>query len=218
MRYAAAILVLCSVAASAQDWPQTIAAAETSVPRVEMQVGEAKGVCGAVVFEIDKDGFANALTAAHCVAKPEGQRLDLTLNGRNGATLARNDILDLAIVRFRARNETVIPLAPKTPPKGTAIAGLGYSFGVEDLATHYGHISQSWNQETKSMWVDLTTVFGQSGGALIDLQGRLVGITSRIYSGGLTGQMAHLTAAVTIEQIHDFVDEFRADQKRDAKK
>jgi S1-C subfamily serine protease len=191
-------------------WADLVPTVQKSVPRVEIAKASGQGVCSAVVVEIDKDGFAIAVSAAHCYERQPTERMDVTANGRNAVVVHTNNILDLAIIRFRAREELPITLAPKSPQTGERVAAVGYGFGIEELAFQYGHVSQRTNRETKSIWLDLVALFGDSGGGIVDAEGRLVGITSRIYSGGMMGQMAHITAAVPIEQVADFLDDFRA--------
>lgn len=199
------------------DWVSLFPTVAKHVPRVEIRKGEQTAICSAVVFEIDKDGFASALTAAHCVDHQPNERIDITVNGRNAVALHSNSLLDLAVLRFRSKNETPITLAPEEPPAGTDVAILGYGFGVEEIAAQFGHVAQAVNRETKTTWIAADMLFGDSGGALVDGQGRLVGINSRIYSGGLLGQSAHMGAVVTVTQIRDYLDAF-ADLKRQSQR
>ena len=207
-----ALLLVFAVA----DWVALMPQAAAHVPRVEIQKGGEKSLCSAVVFDIDKDGFASALTAAHCVEHQPNEKIDITVNGRNAVALHSNALLDLAIVRFRAKHETAIQVAQDEPKAGTEVAILGYAFGVEEIAAQFGHISQAVNRESKTTWVNVDLIFGDSGGALIDSEDRLVGINSRIYTGGMLGQSSHMGAVVTVTQIRDYLDAY-ADMKKHAK-
>jgi S1-C subfamily serine protease len=196
------------------NWVALLPSVTPSVPRLEIQKNGSAGVCSGVVFEIDKDGFAHALTAAHCVERSsDTERIDLTVNGRNGVTVATNALLDLAIVKFRARNETVVTLAKTTPPTGTEVAIVGYGFGIEELSVQFGRVAIPYQRDTKAIWIDGMALFGDSGGSVISETGDLIGITSRIYSAGMMGQMAHISAAVPIEHVNDFIDDYRAKRK-----
>lgn len=195
------------------DWPALVPSLTASIPRLEAQTPHGKGICSAVVFEIDSDGFAHALTAAHCVDKQPNERLDVTVNDRTGVVVATNSLLDLAIVKYRARNERALPMAASSPAMGAEVVILGYAFGVEAIVAQFGRIAQSYNRETKTLWINADLIFGDSGGGLINEAGELVGINSRIYSGGMTGQMAHIGAAVPIEAVADFIDAYRAERK-----
>lgn len=199
----------------ALDWAALLPTLQKSVPRVEMQKGEQTGLCSSVVFMVDADKYGHALTAGHCVARAnEQERIDITVNGRTGVVTHSNGILDLAIVRFRAKDETTVTLAPMNPPMGTPVAIIGYGFGVQSLVAQFGHVAQSFNRESKSTWINADLLFGDSGGAAFDEQGRLVGINSRVYSTG----PAHIGAVVSAEQIRDYLDAYEADLKKHAKK
>lgn len=213
----ACLFVLLSSSAFAQDWPTVVVNASKSVPRLEMQVGEDRGACSGAIFRID-DGWAYALTAAHCVDHKPTEHFDLTVNDRHGYVLDFNNLLDLAIIRFRAHKEVPFVIAPERPLQASPVAVLGYSFGVEELVTQFGWVAQPYNKETKTIWLDAMTVFGQSGGSVIDPQGRLIAITSRIYTGGLFGQSAHLGAAVPAESVMDFIEAFTEQQKQEKKR
>lgn len=189
------------------NWVALLPAVTPAVPRLEIAHAQGTGTCSAVVFEIDKDGFANALTAAHCVEKSsETQRLDITVNGRTAVVLHQNRLLDLAIVRFRARDEVAMVLAKDNPLQGSEIAVLGFAFGEEEIVVQFGHIAQKFNKPTRTTWVDSTLIFGDSGGALINDQGELVGINSAIkYQGP-----ARIGMVVPVTAILDYIDAFQA--------
>jgi S1-C subfamily serine protease len=212
----AATLLLASFAL-AQDWSPLIPIISKHVGRVEIQKGGQSGVCSSVVFEVDKEGFAHAMTAAHCVDRQPTERIDVTVNGRNAVPIHSNAILDLAILRFRARGEVPIQLATTSPVQGSHVAIVGFAFGVEELVAQFGYVAQSYNRETKALWINADLIFGDSGGPLIDHTGKLIGINSRIYTGGPNGQMAHIGAAVPVESIADFIDDFRDKQPKDKK-
>jgi S1-C subfamily serine protease len=212
-----ATTLLIASFALAQDWSPLIPVISKHVGRVEIQKGGQTGICSSVVFEIGKDGFAHALTAAHCVNREPTERIDVTVNGRNAVPIHSNNILDLAILRFRAKDEVPIPLAPASPVQGSHVAIVGFAFGVEDLVTQFGYVAQTLNHETKAIWINADLIFGDSGGPLVNHLGQLVGINSRIYTGGPNGQMAHIGAAVPVEQIADFIEDFRDHQRKDKK-
>ena len=199
------------------DWMTLFPTLEAHIPRVEIQTGDSKGICSSVVFDVDAEGMASALTAGHCVEHEPTSKFDLTLNDRHATVVAVNRLLDLAIVRFRAHKEKAIVMASESPLTGAEVAIVGYAFGVEELVAQFGRVAQTRNRETKAMWINVDLIFGDSGGPVIDGDGRLVGISSRIYSGGQSGQMAHLGAAVRIEAIRDFVDDYKDRLKKEKK-
>lgn len=201
--------LLFSLAVSASDWQPVSAAVEKKIVRLEMETnGEPSGSCSAVVFAIE-DGQAEAVTAAHCVSHPATARFDLTANRHDAVVAKFNTILDLAIVTFHAKHEEAITLAPQTPPMGAEVSVVGYAFGIKKMAAQFGRVAQPWNDETEALWLNVDLIFGDSGGAAIDDQGRLIGINSRIYSGGFMGQMAHIAAVVPVEAVTDFITAYQ---------
>jgi S1-C subfamily serine protease len=187
------------------DWATIVKDMSTRIPRLEMQAEgqDQAGVCSAVVYRVDADKKALALTAAHCVTHEQAKHFDLTVNRRHADVVLYNNLLDLAVVSFKANKEVAMLRAPESPAMGTAVAILGYAFGIEEMAAQFGHVAQSANKETKAIWINADLIFGDSGGAVIDDQGRLVGINSRIYSAR---GVAHMGAAVSIEDVEDFID------------
>lgn len=184
--------------AAGSDWTLVVKSLDRKVPRIEIQKDGAQtpGICSGVVISLEQ---AVLVTAAHCVSgKPE--EMSLTVNGRDARVIRANTILDLALVRFDVRDEQEMTIAQDAPVAGDEVAVAGYAFGVESIAFQFGRVSQPWNRETKAVWLNLDLIFGDSGGAAVDTQGRLVGLSSRIYSQG----PAHMAAFVSAEQVRDF--------------
>jgi S1-C subfamily serine protease len=193
------ILELLALAAMV-DWVPVVKAVEKGVPRIEIAVGDVEGICSGVVINKDS-GFV--LTAAHCV---EGENpaltVAITVNDRHAEIARVNRKLDLAVVRTSLRpGDTEVAIAEKSPPAGEEVAVIGYAFGVAKLTAQFGRVAQSYNDETKTIWLDASVIPGNSGGAIIDAAGRLVGLTSRIYYSGPSS----MGAAIPVEQIEDFV-------------
>jgi S1-C subfamily serine protease len=97
-----------------------------------------------------------------------------------------------------------MPLAPETPPIGTEVAVVGFGFGIDKIAVQFGRVAQSLNRETGTLWINSEVLGGNSGGAVIDAQGRLVGMTSRVYYSTASS----MGAAIPVEQIADFVEAY----------
>lgn len=213
MRFILSALIVLNftVMAAAQDLSTAVKGLDASIQRVTLQTKQGGGTCSCVVFDITPDGRAHALTAAHCV---DHEDINITVSGRSARSMISNRILDLAIVQFRPASGTqTIVLAPTTPPAGSATIAAGYAFGVEEIVYQFGHIAQPYNRETKSLWLNMDIIFGDSGGAILDSQGRLVGVTSAIFSNG----PAHIGIAVPIESVHDFIEEYRDQLKKEQK-
>lgn len=198
----AGMLAALSVSLQATDWTVIVKPALPQVPRIEVlhERSQQPGVCSGVVLNA-QDGFL--LTAAHCV-EGDPAKLAITVNGRDATIEKSNRLLDLAVLKFKAKRETAMPLARVSPQIGSEVAVLGFAFGIERIAVQFGRVTQSYNDETKTLWLDASVIPGNSGGAVIDEQGRLVGMTSRVYYSG----PSNVGAAIPIEVVEDFVEPF----------
>ena len=157
---------------------------------VAVQVGAAQG-SGVVV---SADGFV--LTAAHVVGKP-GRRATVVLrDGRRVAAETRGLFrgMDAGLVKITADPSTVDleqwPFAPMGESgdlkPGQWCLATGYPGGFQAggaPAVRLGRIL-SLNADSAIM-TDCTLIGGDSGGPLFDMQGRVIGIHSRI-GGPLT--------------------------------
>ena len=206
------LFALSLMLAQAPSWEMVVPAAALSVPRVEISAPSGAGTCSSVVFDIDKDEVASALIAAHCVVGIGGEHVTLTVNGRNAYVSMVNSIIDLAIVRFKARTESAIVFATESPRVGTELAVIGYALGVQEWVAQFGRVAQTFNKESKAIWVDAGILFGDSGGALINAKGELIGVNNKVFIGGAT-----LGGSIPIEAVKDFVDDWR-DRMADAAK
>lgn len=204
------VLALAMMAATgpATDWATIVKPAAKQVPRLEiLKTGaDSPAICSGVVLNAEA-GFL--LTAAHCIIA-EPKDLSITVNGRHAEVARVNRLLDLAVLRFRVKDEQAMELAPSSPPMGSEVAIMGFNFGVEKLAVQFGRVSQSYNDETKTIWIDGTMIPGQSGGAVVDAEGRLIGMTSRSYYSGAS----EIGAAIPVEQIADFVEPYLPAKKK----
>lgn len=180
------------------DWPTIVKPLAKQVPRLEIlkDGAESPGVCSGVVLNLAQSVL---VTAAHCVAG-DPEKMSITVNGRDARVIRSNALIDLALVRFDVQDEQEMPIAPDAPAAGDEVAVAGYAFGIEAIAFQFGRVSQPWNRETKALWLNLDLIFGDSGGAAVDAQGRLVGLSSRIYSQG----PAHMAAFVSAQQVREF--------------
>jgi S1-C subfamily serine protease len=184
------------------DWTTVIQPAMKQVVRLEMSINAGEpGTCSGVV--VDKDN-GYILTAAHCVDKKPTESISITAAGRHADVVKVNSLLDLAVLRTKLKEEAAMKLAEHTPPPGTPIAIAGFAYGDPDIMFQFGYVSQTKNSETKLVLLNADIISGDSGGAGIDAQGRLVAISSRLYpwySSGLAG-------SVPIEQIREFAEDY----------
>jgi serine protease DegQ len=102
---------------------------------------------------------------------------------------------DLAVIRIAARNLPVMVLGnPEAARVGDVVLAIGNPFGVGQTVTlgiisALGRNNLHINNFENFIQTDAAINFGNSGGALVDTNGHLLGINSAIYSqtGGSVG-------------------------------
>jgi S1-C subfamily serine protease len=95
-------------------------------------------------------------------------------------------------------------LADQTPAVGSEVCVIGHAFGYKQLSIQFGRVALALDDDGSQMRVGIDMVPGDSGGPLMDTQGRLVGIASAIYYIG----PAHLSGLVRVEDIRDFAEPY----------
>jgi S1-C subfamily serine protease len=201
MRLLPALLVVLSVPIAAADWVPVVRDIESRVPRVQIAWADgSSGSCSAV--------FINASTgylvsAAHCFDGPVEPHI--TVASRDAAIVRSNRILDLALLRVTPRKgDVTVPLAAETPQRGTEVAVAGYAFGFGQLSTQYGRLALPYRLEDGTQLVNVDLIAGDSGGAVIDSSGALVGIVSAVIAHG----PMHLGVTVSVETIREYVGHY----------
>jgi S1-C subfamily serine protease len=158
-------------------------------------------VCSGVVIN-DRDGYV--LTAAHCVDRPQNTNISLTVNGRHSDLAKINTLLDLAVLKTQLRGEKQIALADATPEPGSPVAVVGFAFGWKTHHPTFGYVSNNKSDDVKGLKLNSDIIGGDSGGAVIDANGRLVAINSSLnfwYSSGLA-------IGVPIDVVREFAEPF----------
>jgi S1-C subfamily serine protease len=203
----ATLIITATVApADATDWVSVVRDIESRVPRVQIAWADgSSGSCSAV--------FINATTgylvsAAHCFDGPVEPHI--TVASRDAAIVRSNRILDLALLRVTPRKgDVTVPLAAETPQRGTEVAVAGYAFGFAQLSTQYGRLALPYRLEDGTQLVNVDLIAGDSGGAVIDSSGALVGIVSAVIAHG----PMHLGVVVPVERLRDYVGQYLPQDK-----
>lgn len=179
--------------AAAADWPDVYAQRASAVPVVDVSNG---GYCSSVVINA-ADGYV--VTAAHCIAD---EAVSYTVDHVDASVVRVNRLLDLAVVKLRLRKgATTLPLAAAFPRVGSAVAVLGYPLGARTLTMQVGVVA---NPDVDGLaWVNADLLPGDSGGAIVNAAGELVGITSGYRAAGA----AHIGRVVPLETIRAFVED-----------
>lgn len=132
------------------------------------------------------------------VSLQDGRVLEATLIGSDQRT-------DIALLRIEAERLTALPLADVESLRvGDYVVAIGNPFGIGQTVTS-GIISAlgraGLNDENYEDFIqtDAAINVGNSGGALVDLQGRLVGINTAIISG--SGTNSGVGFAVPVDMV-----------------
>jgi serine protease Do/serine protease DegQ len=179
------------------------------LPRRERQV---RSVGSGVIVDAD-EGLV--VTNHHVIAGTEeisvtlrdGRSLDAVLVGSDPAT-------DLAVLRVAARRLTALKLADSDRLRvGDFVVAVGNPFGLGQTVTS-GIVSAlgrgglgSGNYED-FIQTDAAINEGNSGGALVNLRGELVGINSQIISGG--GGSIGIGFAIPANMVRDIMSQLVA--------
>jgi serine protease Do len=159
-----------------------------------------------------------AVTNAHVVGKAEEVRLidrhglDLT-----ALVIARDPIRDVAVLSVPEGTQG-LPLADNAPALGDEVFALGAPLGIEFTLTE-GRISTLARQTDIAVPMlmlqhDAAVNPGSSGGPLVDTEGRLIGMNSRIADGSRmfvgiayaipAAQLSHIVTGLTLETLSPF--------------
>jgi len=158
------------------------------VPRQEQQSSLGSGVI------VSPDGYI--LTNNHVIEGADEIEAVLADGRKAAATVVGTDPeTDLAVIRIDAKNLPVIVLGHAEDTRvGDVVLAIGNPFGVGQTVTMgivsaLGRNNLHINHFENFIQTDAAINFGNSGGALIDTSGNLLGINSAIYSqsGGSVG-------------------------------
>lgn len=195
--------------------PQPETTPRRSNPRgQQQQTGLGSGVI------ISPDGYI--VTNNHVIEGAE--RLEITLNDNRSfeaAIVGADPVTDLALVKIDAPADLhVIPMGNSEDLRvGQWVLAVGNPFGFTSTVTS-GIVSAKARNISSSVGAapsggieayiqtDAAVNQGNSGGALVDLQGRLVGINTAIYSR--TGNYAGCSFAIPTSIVRKVVDDIMA--------
>ena len=153
-------------------------AAKVTPAVVAVKVGQAQG-SGIVV---SKDGIV--LTAGHLTIKPK-ETADLIFpDGKtvHGVTLGINRDADAGMVRITDKDQwPCVEMAPAGSVRpGMWCVALGHPLGYQAERPPVIRLGRVLHVSANTLHTDCTLVAGDSGGPVFDLDGRLIGINSRI--------------------------------------
>jgi serine protease Do len=174
-------------------------AAKVTPAVVAVKVGQAQG-SGIVV---SKDGIV--LTAGHLTIKPK-ETADLIFpDGKtvHGVTLGINRDADAGMVRITDKDQwPCVEMAPAGSVRpGMWCVALGHPLGYQTERPPVIRLGRVLHVSANTLHTDCTLVAGDSGGPVFDLDGRLIGINSRIAMN-----VTSLNFHVPVDIYHRFWD------------
>jgi serine protease DegQ len=143
---------------------------------------------------VSADGYI--LTNYHVIEGADEIEVGLADGRKAAASIVGTDPeTDLAVIRIKANKLPVIVLGDPTEARvGDVVLAIGNPFGVGQTVTlgiisALGRNNLHINHFENFIQTDAAINFGNSGGALVDTRGNLLGINSAIYSqtGGSVG-------------------------------
>lgn len=179
----AALLVLALVALIQPASASPLDAAMDKVFTVRSNDAEDRFLGSAFLWH---DGTV-AVTNTHVVGKADEVRLIDRHGGEITAlVIARDPVRDVAVLSV-PEGAQGLPLAPNAPQLGDEVFALGAPLGIEFTLTE-GRISTLARQTDVAVPIlmlqhDAAVNPGSSGGPLVDAEGRLLGMNSRIADG-----------------------------------
>lgn len=142
---------------------------------------------GSGVF-VRKDGKLYVLTAGHVSGEANKDCRLMLKDGRtiSGKTLGANNEIDSGLIEVTETkiDTSTLPVAEvgdsESLKKGQWVVSIGHPGGYQKERTPVVRVGRILERNKKVLRTDCTLVGGDSGGPLFDLEGRVVGIHSRI--------------------------------------
>jgi len=174
--------------------------------RAERVAGLGSGVIAAAEGYVLTNHHVVQAADEIAVALADGRRVEATVVGVDPET-------DLAVLRIEARDLPVITLGSSDLLSvGDVVLAIGNPFDVGQTVTMgivsaVGRNNLGINRYENFIQTDAAINQGNSGGALIDAAGNLVGINTAIYSrtGGSIGIGFAIPAAIVTEVMKDLI-------------
>lgn len=179
----------------------------------QQQTGLGSGVI------ISTDGYI--VTNNHVIA--DAERLEVTLNDNRNFTakvIGSDETTDLALIKIEAPDLHVIPMGDSEKLRvGEWVLAVGNPFGFTSTVTSGIVSAKARNISTSTgapsgggieayIQTDAAVNRGNSGGALVNLDGELVGINTAIYSQ--TGTYAGCSFAIPVSIVQKVVGDLKA--------
>jgi len=160
-------------------------------------------------FFISTDGYV--LTNNHVVSDATDIYVTLTDGREFKAKVIGTDArTDVALIKVDATGMSALSIGdPKTLKKGQWVLAIGSPFGLESTVTAgiVSAVGRDTGEYLSFIQTDVAVNPGNSGGPLLDLSGKVVGINSQIVSrsGGFMG----ISLAIPIDEAMNVVEQIK---------
>jgi serine protease Do len=171
-----------------------------------------KGPCTGTIFS--KDGY---ILTSYFNISGELKSIKVTLhNGKNykAKLVGYHREYDIALLKINANNlPSLKPAKLRYVKQGTLVAVFGRSPSASKLTLNYGIISAINRKNGIAVQTDAEINYGNSGGPLVDMKGRLIGIVSFVKPRAPWGQSGGVGFATKITKISQIIDRLKKGEK-----
>ena len=194
------------------------------VPQQEQQQNgpsEKQKVGGGTGFFVSSDGMI--ITNRHVVVDTDAEYTVLTNDGTEhpATVLARDEYLDFAVLKVDGNDYTAVELGDSSSIKlGQTVVAIGNSLGEFSNSVSRGIVSGvqrnivagsgfgDTEELTDIIQTDAAINFGNSGGPLLDLNGKVIGINTAVAQGA-----ENIGFAIPISQVMRLIDDVKMNGK-----
>lgn len=155
-----------------------------------------------------------ALTTAFNVGENATNIRIMLSDGRifDGEMLGRDETRDLALIRLKVTDGEKLPgltIADKEPELqvGGFVCVVGRSENVLQHSMTTGIVSALKRGDGKFVQMDANTNYGNTGGAVVNVEGKLLGIASGVNTRSTTGQNSGVGFMTPLSQINAELDD-----------
>jgi len=162
-------------------------------------------------FIISKDGYIitnhHVVAGAHEIIVRLSDKRELTAE-----VIGSDEFSDIALIKVNSKDLPIVEIGDSSDVRvGEWVLAIGSPFGFDHSATA-GIVSAKGRSLPRASYVpfiqtDVAINPGNSGGPLFDMDGRVIGINSQIYSR--TGGFMGLSFAIPVEVAMDVVEQLK---------
>ncbi len=178
-----------------------------------------RGPASGVVYESDGSIITSLFNVSGSIRK-DGIRVTLPDGSERVAELLGTDERrDIALLKINAKD---LPTLPKADPRGigpgTFVAVVGRSPDKAVSTINAGIVSATNRMGGTAVQTDAEMNYGNAGGALVTLQGELVGVACHVKSRTHWGQSGGIGFACKVSEIDGVLDRLKRRERIEAEK